>query len=106
MSFHSNILFHSRIEDDHLIISSRKNTVAGFDHSFGDVKYRFNPVSERIVNITDEIVKYDIGLDGLPYVVLRDNCYSYELNEAIEGNGVGCWNGYENSVCLQNTIGL
>lgn len=51
-------------------------------------------------------VRFDIGLDGLPYAVFKTNTYSYEYNDYVHGFGVDHFGNYENAVCLQNTIGL
>lgn len=48
---------------------------------------------------------FAIGLDGLPYAVFSDNCYTYEYAEIVCGV-VAHFGGYENAVCIQRTIGI
>ena len=43
---------------------------------------------------------------GLPFAIFRDNGYTFEFMDLVDGYFIGNWNGYENCVCLQNTIGL
>jgi hypothetical protein len=53
-----------------------------------------------------QIVRFDLGLDGLPYVVFQDNSYSWEYYENFDMHGVAHFGNYENAVLLQNTIGM
>lgn len=82
MSFYSKIKFDARIENDTLYIKNFS------------------------VSLEEEIKSFDIGIDGLPYAIFRDNCYTYEYSDATNSGSVVCWDGYENCVCLQDTIGL
>lgn len=63
-------------------------------------------VKNFTVDLDDELKSFELGRDGLPYAVFHDNSYTYEYNDHIDGWGIGCFNGYENAVCLQYTIGL
>ena len=51
-------------------------------------------------------MKFDIGLNGLPYAIFKDNSYSSEYDDLVGQHGVGHWGNYENCVLLQPTIGL
>lgn len=56
-----------------------------------------------------ETIRFEIGLDGLPYAVFTTNCYSWEYAELVSPHIKGAiahFGNYENAVCLQDTIGL
>lgn len=56
--------------------------------------------------LSRESIKFDIGLNSLPYAIFSDNCYSHQYHDFVDGQGIGHWGNYENAVCLQMTIGL
>lgn len=66
----------------------------------------YNSVIDMDFILSRESIKFDIGLDHLPYAIFSDNCYSVEYHDLIGGHGIGHWANYENAVCLQITIGL
>jgi hypothetical protein len=70
--------------------------------------YLFN--KHDIVKPEDKIRSFQIGLDGLPYAVFGDNCYSFDYADLIHGEGslykIAHFGNYENGVLLQDTIGL
>ena len=53
-----------------------------------------------------EKIHFDIDIGGLPYAIFHDNSYTFEYLDLIDGDHIGNWNGYENCVCMQSTIGL
>lgn len=56
--------------------------------------------------ISRSSLKFELGLDNLPYAIFNDNSYSYEYDKLVGEFGVGHWGSYENCVCLQQTIGM
>lgn len=59
-----------------------------------------------IVEVDADLKSFELGVDGLPYAVFKTNSCTYEYADAIGDAYVGCWDGYENCVQLQSTIGL
>lgn len=51
--------------------------------------------------------RYDIGLDGIPYAIYDSlSNYAPEYADLIGETYLGHWDGYENCVPLQVTIGM
>jgi hypothetical protein len=49
---------------------------------------------------------FTLDKEGLPYVVFNDSLLTWEYNTLFDCYGIYHFNGYENAVCLQNTIGM
>lgn len=91
-------------------------TIPYYDRRYNDVvmedlKRPTRPrISTHLIPLDRALLIFALGLDGLPYGVFPDCGYSFEYSKALFGDDslrhISCFGGFENAVCLQDTIGL